>query len=210
MFDNHNHQQVPARFCRGAFCKSVVLAGIIALSAVWSGASRRSTLGGYDEARSYPLQLANPRVVVLKSAGKLYLLDGDRLVRTYPIRSGLGMTEPKRRAGDRHTPEGRFRICAKKLDSPHHRFLGIDYPGPASADRGLREGLISVGEASAIHRAHDLGECPSWTTGLGGGIGLHGAAEASESTAGCIALSDQHVAELFEVLRIGDQVEILR
>ena len=47
-----------------------------------------------------------------------------------------------------------------------------------------------------------------------GGSGLHGCGDATPSpgsdwTAGCIALADRDIEELFDVLRLGDQVEIL-
>jgi lipoprotein-anchoring transpeptidase ErfK/SrfK len=53
-----------------------------------------------------------------------------------------------------------------------------------------------------------------WSTALGGGIGLHGTGDAGlagggDWSAGCVALSDADIEELFGVLRIGDVVEIL-
>ena len=48
-----------------------------------------------------------------------------------------------------------------------------------------------------------------WTTSLGGGLGIHGHGAGSDWTAGCVALDDHDVEELFNVLRLGDPVEIL-
>jgi hypothetical protein len=45
---------------------------------------------------------------------------------------------------------------------------------------------------------------------LGGGIGIHGGGgRGIDWTAGCLALPDEYAEELFEVLRVGDPVEIL-
>ncbi len=153
------------------------------------------------------LTLQKPRIVVVKSTRKLYLLDGETVVRVYSVTLGPEPTGQKIRAGDGRTPEGVFRICSKRSDSPNHRFLGIDYPDVRAAREGLDRGLISDGEAKAIFEAQRTGRCPSWTTDLGGAIGLHGAG--ARQTAGCIALADEHIEQLFAVLRIGDTVEVL-
>jgi murein L,D-transpeptidase YafK len=158
--------------------------------------------------------LKNPRVVVLKSKRRLHLFDGDVLLRTYPMSLGSHPVGAKLHLGDGRTPEGVFRICSRKRQSEHHRFLGIDYPNAEAARRGLESGLLTGGEAAAILEASDQGRCPPWTTALGGAIGIHGhgtrgPAGRQDWTAGCIALSDEHVEELFAVLRIGDVVEIL-
>ncbi len=198
-----------ARFSRRAFCTSVVATIIIGTgTAIW-GAGYLGSAGRSSETAE-PLVVDEPRVVIVKSSSQLYLFDGDNLVRRYAIKLGPAPVGPKGRAGDGRTPEGRFLVCTKRADSPFHRFLGINYPDPATAERGLREGRISIGEAQAIREAHDEGgRCPSWRTALGGGIGLHGAAERLEQTAGCVALRDEHIDELFNVLRVGDEIEIL-
>ncbi len=156
-----------------------------------------------------PILLGSPRVVILKAKRTLYLLDGERLVRSYPIDLGAEPVGPKRRKGDRRTPIGTFRVATKNADSPYSRFIGLDYPDPAAAGWGLAQGLISPGEAASIRRARAAGRCPDWSTALGGGIGIHGRRLGRDWTGGCIALSDRHVEELFSVLRIGDPVEIL-
>lgn len=156
-----------------------------------------------------PILLASPRVVILKTKRTLHLLDGDRLVRSYPIDLGAEPVGPKRREGDGRTPIGVFRVATKNAESPYSRFIGLDYPDPAAAGWGLAHGLISPGEAASIRRARAAGRCPDWSTALGGGIGIHGRRLGRDWTGGCIALADRHADELFSVLRIGDPVEIL-
>lgn len=156
-----------------------------------------------------PITLANPRIVVLKSARLLHLFDGPRLVRTYPVDLGRQPYGTKRLGLDQKTPEGQFRIVSKNAQSPYHRFLGFDFPGEDAIASGLAQGLISEGEARALRSAHELGQRPNWMTNLGGGVGIHGRRKGGDWTGGCLALADQHVEELFEVLRIGDPVEIL-
>jgi murein L,D-transpeptidase YafK len=155
------------------------------------------------------LFLSSPRVVVLKAKRSLHLFDGEVLVRSYSIDLGTDPSGPKLRQGDGQTPTGVFRVVTKNAASCYHRFLGLDYPNAEAVERGLRQGLLSPGEASSIRDALAGGRCPDWSTALGGGIGIHGHRRGSDWTAGCIALADEHVEELFSVLRIGDPVEIL-
>ncbi len=213
MADSRQHAQPPLShttgFCHRAFCKTLVLSCMLIVLSTQVAGSWADSLLCDGAARSSMRVLDGPRVVVVKSKLKLYLFDGADLVRTYPIRLGPFPSGPKSRAGDGRTPEGRFRICTKNNKSPNRRFLGISYPDSEAADRGLRDGLITPGEAAAIRRADATGRCPSWKTALGGGIGLHGAADRAARTSGCIALRDEHIVELFDVLRIGDEIEIL-
>lgn len=184
----------------------VAVGGLLLIVAI----ALETTAGsGVQPERDPVLAVASPRVVVMKSSRVLHLFDGESLVRTYAIDLGVAPLGPKRRREDGRTPEGRFRAVIKKADSPYHRFIGIDYPDLPTTQWGLERGLVSPGEAAAIRRALADQRCPDWGTGLGGGIGIHGRRVGRDWTGGCIALSDEHIEELFSVLRIGDPVEIL-
>lgn len=176
---------------------------------VTAAAALGSAIAGDTTSAARRTSLDAPRVVVLKAQRVLHLFDGERLVRAYPIDLGVAPVGPKRRRGDGRTPIGTFRVATKNADSPYHRFIGIDYPGLAATEWGLASGLISPGEAASIREALAARRCPDWSTALGGGIGIHGHGTGRDWTGGCIALLDEHVAELFAVLRIGDPVEIL-
>ncbi|MCK4657882.1 MAG: L,D-transpeptidase family protein [Phycisphaerae bacterium] len=155
------------------------------------------------------LNLNQPRIVVLKSKRKLHLFDGERLVKTYPVALGKTPVGQKECEGDGRTPEGRFTVVTRNHKSKYHRFLGLSYPGLTAVERGRRQGLITEGEARSIREALAAGRCPSWTTALGGAIGIHGHGTATDWTAGCVALEDRHAKQLFQVMRLGDEVEIL-
>ncbi|HUU85970.1 MAG TPA: L,D-transpeptidase [Phycisphaerae bacterium] len=197
-------------------CKAAALTLAIGLSTVWAVGSVKGSAaeGTAPGTRGHALQVRDPHVVVLKSKRLLHLFDGADLVRTYPIALGPNPVGDKVRLGDGRTPEGLFRICNKKLDSQYERFLGIDYPTSDVARRGLSAGLLTVGEARSILDAAVQERCPPWTTPVGGAIGIHGYGtdgtdRSGDWTAGCIAVSNAHLRELFGVLRIGDRVEIL-
>lgn len=186
-----------------AFSGALVLFAL----AFWVAAA--SGEGAASSRRTGVLKLEHPRVVILKAKRQLHLFDGDVLVRTYTVDLGTEPAGQKRRAGDGKTPEGRFRVVSKNAQSPYHRFLGISYPDESAVASGLRDGLISTGEAARILDAAASGQRPDWRTALGGGIGIHGHRRGTDWTGGCVAISDEQVEELFGVLRIGDPVEIL-
>ena len=198
---------------RGLSAVRVAVALVMAAVSLWAATSlavglafeaRRS-----ETRRSAVLAVDRPRVVVLKSRRVLHLFDGENLVRSYRIGLGKDPLGAKIKAGDNRTPIGRFRVCTKNPDSQYHRFLGIDYPDVPAARRGLRQGLITQGEMQSIELAHQQQRMPSWTTALGGGIGLHGQGSGADWTAGCIALENDQIEELYNVLRLGDPIEIL-
>jgi hypothetical protein len=122
---------------------------------------------------------------------------------------------PKQARGDQRMPEGEYRIGAPPRRSARfHRFLPIDYPSPADAERGLAEGLVSRAERDAIVRAHREGRMPPQETGLGGHLGFHGEGRrwrgegALDWTEGCIALRDADVDWLATVAPPGTPVRI--
>ncbi len=149
-----------------------------------------------------------PKVVVIKHERLLHLFDGPKLIKSYPVGLGKRPEGTKLYKNDDRTPEGLFRICTRNGRSRFHRFLGISYPDAHAVQRGLDVGLISSGQASAIRSALADGRQPDWDTPLGGVVGIHGGGADSDWTAGCVALRNAHIEELYRLLRLGDPVEI--
>ena len=137
------------------------------------------------------------------------LYDGDRLLKTYRAAMGSRTAGDKEREGDRTTPLGSFYICTRNDKSRFHLFMGLSYPAPDDARRGLDRGRITRPEHDAILSAHRERRCPPWKTALGGEVGVHGGGADLDWTLGCIALSNADVEELWKVLRLGDPVTIL-
>jgi murein L,D-transpeptidase YafK len=149
-----------------------------------------------------------PRILVLKAERRLELQQDGKVVKTYRI--GLGNTPAgaKQRQGDGRTPEGTFYVCVKNPQSKYHLSLGLSYPTPADAARGLREGLVTQPEHNAIVAAHKKHVTPPWNTALGGEVFIHGSGSGSDWTLGCIALDDADMTELFSLVAKGTPVEI--
>jgi murein L,D-transpeptidase YafK len=154
------------------------------------------------------LPLKAPRLVIRKKARELSLYDGPELLRSYRVALGANTAGAKEREGDRRTPEGAFYLCTRNDASRFHKFMGLSYPAPPDAARGLRANLISRAEHDAILDAHRKKECPPWKTALGGEVGIHGGGADRDWTLGCIALSNAAVDELWAALKTGDPVQI--
>lgn len=206
MSDSSTRSVAPSRE-RAAVTLGLVIA-LGALFAVTFGLAR-VVAGGTGRGSNPTLDVSAPHVVVLKAKRLLHLFDGERLIRTYPIDLGLEPFGQKHRKDDARTPEGVFRAVTKNAESPYHRFIGLDYPGEEAVEWGLSHGLVSAGEAKSLRESLSAGRLPNWSTALGGGIGIHGRRKGVDWTGGCVAIADDAVEELFDVLRIGDRVEIL-
>ncbi|HEV8268022.1 MAG TPA: L,D-transpeptidase [Thermoanaerobaculia bacterium] len=150
----------------------------------------------------------NLRVEIEKARRELRLYDGETLVKTYRVALGLNPVPPKRRAGDRATPEGTYFICLKNPASRFTLSLAINYPNARDAERGLKEGLIGRAARDRIVAAERRRTVPPWNTALGGEIFIHGRGAGSDWTWGCVALDDDDVRELYARLPVGTPVEI--
>lgn len=152
--------------------------------------------------------LGKVEVRIHKEPHRLELWSGGQLVKTYATGLGHRGLADKLRQGDHLTPEGRFYICNRNAQSAFHLFLGLSYPNEAAADRGLRTGLITRSQRDAILRALRGGGQPSWSTGLGGAVGIHGGGSSADWTWGCIAVEDAEIEELWVACPLGTPVVI--
>jgi murein L,D-transpeptidase YafK len=116
----------------------------------------------------------------------------------------------KEKRDDYRTPEGNFYICGKNSRSQFHKSLRLSYPNAEDAARGLRVGLIDRLTYKAIVQAIHEGRTPPQNTKLGGDIMLHGGGAVCENwTWGCIALDNDDIDELFDLVPVGTMVKVL-
>ena len=132
-------------------------------------------------------------LVVHKAVRTLELFAGGELVgRITGIQLGPAPSGPKRFAGDGRTPEGRYVVDWGNDASAYHLSLHISYPSAADAAFAAAQGR-SPGGAIFLH-----GQPNDWT-GLGRVPG--------DWTAGCIALTDAQIEDLWQ--RVPDGTPIL-
>jgi murein L,D-transpeptidase YafK len=159
------------------------------------------------------------RILVKKGERKLYLYvlenGKERLEKTYQIALGNNPTGSKFRQGDGATPEGDYYITHKNARSRFYLSLGVSYPNITDADKGLKEGLITKAEHQAIVGAIRAKTKPPQNTRLGGDIFIHGGGagklfrSVQDWTLGCVALENEEIKELFEVIPVKTPVKIV-
>jgi murein L,D-transpeptidase YafK len=145
--------------------------------------------------QSLPPGTVADRIVVEKSVRTLALYQGTQLLKKYAVALGPNPVGAKEQEGDGRTPEGVYVIDSKKRDSAFDRALHVSYPNAADLKRA-RERHVSPGGAIFIH-------------GLPNGFGGIGKAHLRRDwTAGCIALTNEEIEELWRVVPIGTRIEI--
>jgi murein L,D-transpeptidase YafK len=183
--------------------------GLVAVAALAAGAAGIVIALVARSRRPLRLPLADPRIVVRKGERRLYLYDGRRVLRTYPVALGLEPEGDKEVEGDRRTPLGEFYVSVKNPESRYHLSLGLSYPNAEDAARGLAAGLVTREEHDEILAALEERRHPPQTTRLGGEIYIHGAGAWPDWTLGCVALDDEAIEELFAAVPKGAPVSIL-
>jgi hypothetical protein len=150
-----------------------------------------------EETRAWSRQTGEPAVLVLKEKNVLVLLSKGAVVRTYGAEIGANALGAKERQGDQATPEGRYRIVAKKDHgrSQYYRALLLDYPNAAD-----RERFAAAKRRGGIPREAQIG----------GQIEIHGEGGRGQNwTDGCVALSNHDIDDLYPQIGIGTRVTIV-
>ncbi len=144
----------------------------------------------------YPIQDGPAdRVVIEKKKRRLSLMSNGRILRQYRIALGGNPDGPKEKRGDNKTPEGIYAIDSRNRDSRYHLSLHISYPN-----------------GKDMKRAKELGVSP------GGNVMIHGIQNGLSKvgefhtmydwTKGCIAVTDEEIEEIDELVPDGTIVEI--
>ena len=142
-----------------------------------------------------PADARADRIVVEKSARRLTLFRGETPLKSYSVALGRAPEGTKQREGDNRTPEGHYIIDAHKADSAFHRALHISYPSPADSAAAAQRGDKPGGDIM-VH-------------GIRNGLGWLGALHRSvDWTAGCIAVTDKEIEEIYRAVPDGTHIEI--
>lgn len=154
------------------------------------------------------------RIEVRKGERRLLAWCEEGGLRRFAIALSREPVGAKLRRGDERIPEGDYRIAGEARPSRFHRFIPIDYPGIADADRALTSRLISNETHRRIVAAHAAGRLPPQDTRLGGWLGFHGEGRRWRGdldldwTEGCVAVTDETIDWLARHAGRGTPVSI--
>ncbi len=135
-------------------------------------------------------------VVVKKKLRQLILYAGPELVKSYTISLGKQPEGQKIKEGDSRTPEGIYTLDWRNPNSKFYRSIHVSYPNNSQA-RTAKEAGIDPGGAIMIH-----GQPNDWTER----IKLTFANK--DWTEGCIALENQDMLEVWDLVKDGTPIEI--
>lgn len=129
-------------------------------------------------------------LVAYKARRRLILMNEAQVLRDYRFDLGFAPVGHKQFEGDGKTPEGQYWIDRKNPNSAYHLSVGISYPN--ERDRSY---------------ARSQGRSP------GGDIFIHGTPRRYERvrdwTAGCIAVDNREIEEIYSMVRTGTPIVIL-
>lgn len=133
-------------------------------------------------------------IQVHKADRKMYLFHNSELLQKYDIHLGGEPIGKKHFEGDGKTPEGIYHISFKNPNSTYHLSLGVSYPN--DDDRAFAK---AAGKAT------------------GGDIFVHGGPVTARSkkqkngdwTAGCIAVTNKQIEDVYAMVRPGTPILIL-
>jgi len=136
------------------------------------------------------------RIVVYKGKRELVLMRDGKVMKKYWVSLGFGPRGHKKQEGDGKTPEGVYTIDKRKPRSQFYKALHINYPNDADRAQAKARGVSAGGELYI----HGLGRSNvSWM----------GAAHVlTDWTAGCIALTDTEMDELWTLVADGTPIDI--
>lgn len=169
-----------------------VLSTLIFLSMLTSGnlAASELTISAMETDR------AINQVLVRKEKRRLYLMADDDVVKSYRISLGENPVGHKFVEGDARTPEGEYTLDWRNSSSSFYKSIHISYP--SGEDRELaNSGGLNPGGSIMIH-------------GLPNGVDdLAFAYTGLDWTNGCIAVSNDEMDEIWQLVTDGTPIRIL-
>ena len=133
------------------------------------------------------------RIEVHKADRKMYLLHYATVLKTYDISMGFQPVGHKQFEGDGKTPEGAYYITHRNPRSNYYLSLGISYPNDADRAYASSKGMPPGGDIFIHGQPNALPD----------GLKIKG-----DWTAGCIAVTNAEIEEIWAVTPVGTKVEV--
>ncbi len=135
------------------------------------------------------------RVLVRKADRRLYLLRGDETVREYRISLGDNPVGHKLYEGDERTPEGEYVLDWRLSDSDFYKSIHVSYPNQNDQEMANAWQLDPGGSIMIHGLPNNAGDLAFAYTGL-------------DWTNGCIAVSNEAMDEIWQLVQNGTPIHI--
>ncbi|AOY89324.1 hypothetical protein BKP64_14735 [Marinobacter salinus] len=136
------------------------------------------------------------KVVVRKSERRLYLMDGSQVVKSYRVSLGDNPEGHKLYEGDERTPEGDYTLDWRNAGSDFYKSIHISYPSEKDRELARAWGLNPGGSIMIHGLPNDVGDMAFAYRGL-------------DWTDGCIALTNEEMDEIWQLVADGTPIRIL-
>lgn len=128
-------------------------------------------------------------IIVNKASRRMYLLSGNTALRAFDFELGGNPVGPKRIEGDGRTPEGAYIINRRNPNSQYYLSVGISYPNAQDLAYAQAMGVSPGGDIFIHGTPRDKRRSPDWT-------------------AGCIAVTNREIEDIYAMVRDGTPVLI--
>ncbi len=135
------------------------------------------------------------KVLVVKSEGKLYLLNKGKIIARMDASFGGNPVGHKKQQGDERTPEGSYILDYKNPNSAFYKSIHISYPNKADRQRARKAGVDPGGDIMVHGQKNGLGWL-SWVN------------QNFNWTQGCIAVSNSDMDIIWQSVKVGTPIEI--
>lgn len=129
-------------------------------------------------------------IVVNKGARSMYLLHHEDILESYKVDLGFAPLGHKNFRGDGKTPEGTYLIDRRNPNSSFHLSIGLSYPNSQDIARAKAAGLSPGGDIF-IH-----------------GQPVRGKAKGNDWTAGCIAVKNKEIEQIYAMVQTGTLISL--
>jgi murein L,D-transpeptidase YafK len=150
----------------------------------------------YFPEEKLPINAQIDQIIVYKSERKMKVYFEGTYLKTYKVSLGKVPIGKKETEGDKKTPEGIYHIENKNPNSVCYKNLGVSYPNATDRENAQKLNLPTGGDIKIhglFNKSTNIGKFHRW----------------KDWTAGCIAVTNYEMDELYKAVLVGAEITIL-
>ncbi|QSP96457.1 L,D-transpeptidase family protein [Marinobacter salinisoli] len=136
------------------------------------------------------------QVLVRKGERRLYLMNGEEVVKSYRVSLGDNPEGHKLYEGDERTPEGDYVLDWRNASSDFYKSIHISYPNQKDLEQASAWGLDPGGSIMIHGLPNEAGDMAFAYRGL-------------DWTDGCIAVTNEEMDEIWQLVADGTPIRIV-